>query len=599
MDRLTIVVLVLCVALMLFWGKIVNTIYPPKAIPAGLTNRPSATLLEDTNRATSTLSSSTNRLPVPSFVANTNIAEERIMIANESARYTFTSRGGGLATIELLKYPEDVLRKDSGPVRLNAEAKAPTLALIDGSEVQGDGNFTITKTDRGGVRAEKTLPNGLTIVKEFRPSSNYLVAATVTLANHSDKPLTLPAVNWIVGTASPLTPQDDGTAVGVMWSDGSKVQDLSGQTYFSKSGFACMPKIPPFEYSGGESNVVWAAAHNQFFALAVLPSHPETKIIVNRLELPPPSAAVLQTDSRINKQPVAYQASLVSQSVTLAPNATSTNEFLIFAGPKEYKTLAEISEATKSNLEAIMNFGWVGFFSKALLLGMNWIHSVLKVPYGWCVVVITVLIKVVFWPLTAFSTRSAKRMQALQPQVKAIQDKYKEDPMKAQQKVMAFYKEQKVSPLAGCFPTLIQMPVFFGFLVMIRTAIELRGASFLWAHDLSRPDTVWMIPGLHFPLNPLPLIMGVTMLWQSHLTPPSPGMDPAQAKMMRYMPLIFLIFLYNFSAGLALYWTVNNLLSVLQTKLTKTNPTPAAAVAAPGKPSPKVSPLTGSQKKRR
>ena len=173
-----------------------------------------------------------------------------------------------------------------------------------------------------------------------------------------------------------------------------------------------------------------------------------------------------------------------------------------------------------------------------------------------------------------------KRMQALQPQMKAIQDKFKDDPAKMNKKLMEFMRENKVSPLGGCLPMLLQIPVFFGFFKMIRSAIELRGARFLWVKDLSQPDTLFLIPGLHFPFNPLPLVMGATMLVQARLTPPSPGMDPVQQKMMRYMPLMFLVFLYNYSAGLTLYWTVQNLLTILQTKLTKMNE-PVQATAAP------------------
>ena len=181
-----------------------------------------------------------------------------------------------------------------------------------------------------------------------------------------------------------------------------------------------------------------------------------------------------------------------------------------------------------------------------------------------------------------------KRMQALQPQMKAIQEKYKDDPVKMNRKVMEFMKEHKASPLGGCLPMLLQMPVFIGLYVMIQSAIELRGAHFLWVGDLTKPDTLMVIPGLSFipflgvpgvglPLNLLPLIMGATMLWQSHLAPPSPGMDPSQQKIMRYMPLIFMLFLYNFSAGLTLYWTVQNLLTIAQTKLTKMQPEKAPA----------------------
>ncbi len=164
--------------------------------------------------------------------------------------------------------------------------------------------------------------------------------------------------------------------------------------------------------------------------------------------------------------------------------------------------------------------------------------------------------------------------------MKALQEKYKSDPKKMNQKLMEFMKENKVSPLGGCLPLMLQIPVFFGFFQMLRSAIELRGARFLWACDLSQPDTVALVFG--FPINPLPLIMGATQIWQMRLTPPSPGVDPVQQKMMQYMPLIFVFMLYNFSAGLALYWTVQNLLSILQMKLTKTM-APAQS-AAPAKP---------------
>jgi YidC/Oxa1 family membrane protein insertase len=181
-----------------------------------------------------------------------------------------------------------------------------------------------------------------------------------------------------------------------------------------------------------------------------------------------------------------------------------------------------------------------------------------------------------------------KRMQALQPEMAALKEKYKDDLQKFTSKQWELYKKHKVNPMSGCLPMVIQMPVFIGFFTMIRSAIELRGAHFLWAADLSKPDTLFMIPGVTFipmistmqglPFNLLPLLMGGAMLWQSHLTPPSPGMDPGQQKIMRYMPLIFLVFLYNYSAGLALYWTVNNLLTILQTKLTKNLKDPVVIV---------------------
>jgi YidC/Oxa1 family membrane protein insertase len=218
----------------------------------------------------------------------------------------------------------------------------------------------------------------------------------------------------------------------------------------------------------------------------------------------------------------------------------------------------------------------MGFFSKLLLWSMNELNE-LGLGYGLSIIGITVIIKLVFWPLTNASTKSQKRMQALQPQLKAITDKYKDDAVKRNEKTMEFYKQHKVNPMGGCVPMLIQLPVMYGFYWMMRGAIELRGAHFLWAFDLSQPDTIATLAG--FPVNPMPLIMGATQLWQSHMTPAAPGMDPGQQKLMRWMPVMMIAIFYKMSSGLVLYWTVSNLLSILQMKLTKTTEDPVPATA--------------------
>jgi YidC/Oxa1 family membrane protein insertase len=391
-----------------------------------------------------------------------------------------------------------------------------------------------------------------------------------------------------------MNAQDQGQAVGIMWFNGEKVSDTMGASYFSSRGFGCMPRVPPVEFRAGQSNVVWAAIHNQFFALAAMPQDPAQEVVARRVILPRPTgeeAALIATNA---PPPSGYETALAYPAATLAPGEAVQRQVLLFAGPKEYRTLAGIATRLNNRIDGIMGFGpfW-GFFSKGLLLAMNGLHGALRISYGWTIVAITFIIKGVFWPLTAASTRSMKRMQALQPQLSAIKEKYKDVPRKAQKKTMELWKENKVNPMGGCLPMVIQMPVFIGFFTMIRSAIELRGASFLWITDLSRPDTLFMIPGLGFipfigvpgvglPFNLLPLIMGATMLWQSHLAPTSPGVDPAQQKIMRYMPLMFLFLLYNYSAGMALYWTVNNLLTILQTKLTRMQQTvPSAPVLTP------------------
>jgi YidC/Oxa1 family membrane protein insertase len=600
MDRKSIIVLAVCFLLLFSWPLLVNKVFPPKPLPPGFTNVPPANLAAN-GRTTSTSAPSPSTLEAsttPRLAISTNEPEEILEVTNANAHYTFTSHGGGLKLIELLRYPESVSTRreqrshTNRVATLNNFTPDPSLAILDGEAVQGDGIFKLTQT-ANGVRAEKVLTNGLSVVKDFRISTNYLVLASLTLENHSSQPIALPSQEWVVGTATPMNAQDNGATEGVMWYNGFKAQDVVGASYFSSRGFACTPRVPPPEYRAGSNNVAWAAVHNQFFALALMPNDQGGQVVIRPVPLPRPTEEEVRNDTRVVKEPMGYEGALVYPGQTLAPGQTVQRQMAIFAGPKEYRTLATISATLNNNVDAIMGYGgFFGFFSKGLLLWMNWLHSTLGLTYGWAIVAITVIIKAVFWPLTQASTRSAKRMQALQPQIKALQEKYKDDPVKAQRKMMEFWKEHKINPMSGCLPTLIQMPVFIGFFYMIRSAIELRGAPFLWVSDLSRPDTLFLIPGVNFPFNLLPLIMGVTMLWQARLTPPSPGMDPAQAKMMRYMPLMFMVFLYNFSAGLTLYWTVQNLLSIVQTKLIRNLP--------PEPPVPSKGPvLTAPQKRKK
>ena len=591
MDRKTIAILVSCFALLLLWPKLVNQLYPPKPLPPGATNAIAATATgtsQAASPATAISAAGSNAPAAVHAVFDTNAPEQTLVISNDNARYLFTSRGGGLKTVNLLRFPQSVSairKKKSAPtdfVTLNDSAPLPLGALLDDGTTQGDGNYQLTKTATG-VRAEKVLANGLTVVKDFELSTNYLVTTTVRIENHGAQTVLLPSREVVVGTATPLGPQDKGQFVSVMWYNGAKADETANQSWFANRKFGCGPGEPRFEYRAGQSNVVWTAAHNQFFTIAAMPRTPAQQIVVRPVMMLPHDRDAAPGVAN-TPLPQGYQTALATSPMSLAAGQAVEQKMSLFAGPKEYRLLAKISDIFDNNLDLIMGYGgFFGGFARALLLAMNWIHDFIRLPYGWAIIAITVIIKTVFWPLTAASTRSMKRMQALQPQMNAIKEKYKDDPVKMNRKTMEFMKENKVSPLGGCLPMLIQLPIFIGFYRMIQSAIELRGSPFLWIGDLSQPDTLFVIsgmgfvpfigiPGVGLPVNLLPLIMGATQLWQARLTPPSPGMDPGQQKMMRYMPLMFLVILYNFSAGLTLYWTVQNLLTIAQTKLTKTQP---------------------------
>lgn len=591
MDRTGIIVVTLCALLLGVWF-VQEQKYQAHRPPPPVATSTAATA---PTPAASPSSTATTPVATPWFEVGSNAPESLITLTNADARYLFTSRGGGLKSVELSKYPDSISPRwkkemtTNDFATLNAGAPAPVLAILGDPGLIGDGSFTLTKTRDGlGVRAEKLLPDGLVLTKEFRISSNYLVNASVSLKNSSDRPVMVPAQQWVVGTATPMGIDDSSfaTYAGAMWCDGTNSPGDCTVSYFSPSTttFFVFPRTPKTIYQEGAGNVAWAAVHNQFFTLLAMPKQPAQHMVALPVKLP-----LLATNQAA---PEGVQAALVYPAQLLAANASVERQVAIYAGPKEYRTLALIGEQFDNHADYVMQFGFFGFFAKGLLLAMNWLHDTTTLGYGWVIVLITVIIKVLFWPLTAASTRSMKRMQALAPELAALKEKYKDDLQKFTQKQWEVYKRNKVSPMSGCLPMLIQTPIFIGFFTMIRSAIELRGAHFLWVADLSKPDTLFIIPGIDFPFNLLPLLMGASMLWQSLLTPPAPGMDPAQAKMMRYLPLVFLVFLYNYSAGLALYWTVNNLLTIVQTKLTKNI---VVAVA----PTVTVSPLTPLSKKKK
>ena len=610
MDRKSILVIVACIGFMFLWSGVLVPKYFTTPPAPGSSNRV-AVATSPTNAASSNVASTaTAAAPATPFVRptfSTNTAEQLIVLTNENARYTFTSQGGGLKQVELWKFPETISRKTktgtstNGLVTLNENAHLPVLATIGGDGVHGDGVFSLTQTGNT-VRAEKILPNGLRLVKEFQLSTNYLLNAKVRWENTSSNAIALPQHEWVVGTATPMNAFDDASAVGLMWYNGGKTHETL-TPYFENKRFGCLPGTPRLEYRDGNSNVVWAAAHNQFFALVAMPDAVGEQIVARAINLPRPSEGRYSFASSPLRQ--GFETTMVYPGFTIAPGATVERDFNLYAGPKEYRTLAAIAGRMKNNLDQVMAFGFFGFISKLLLLAMNWLNEAMKIPYGWAIIVITVLLKILFWPLTAASTRSAQRMASFAPQLNALKEKYKDEPQKFAAKQMEFFRENKINPVSGCLPMLVQLPVFFGLFMMLRTAIELRGASFFWATDLSKTDTLFTIPGLTFipflstpeglPFNLLPLLYISSAIWQTHITPMSPGMDPTQQKLMRWMPLMFLAILYNFSSGLALYMTVNNLLTILQTWMMKRNAPQPAATAAPAK----VSVLTPASKKKK
>jgi YidC/Oxa1 family membrane protein insertase len=249
-----------------------------------------------------------------------------------------------------------------------------------------------------------------------------------------------------------------------------------------------------------------------------------------------------------------------------AVGGAGENKFSAYIGPK---SLAEL-RAVRQELGQLVDFGFFGFIAYPLFLGLNWTSQ--WVSFGWAIILVTIVINFALFPLKLKSMQSMKKMQKLQPLIKNINDKYKgmsmRDPKRQQQnqEVMALYSKYGVNPMGGCLPMVLQLPFFFAFYTVLTASIEMRHASWLWVRDLSTPE--------HLPIHILPILMIATQFWYQKMTPTTVG-DPAQQKMMQFMPLIMGFFFYSLSSGLVLYWLTGNLVGIAQQLFINRLPEPA------------------------
>jgi YidC/Oxa1 family membrane protein insertase len=233
------------------------------------------------------------------------------------------------------------------------------------------------------------------------------------------------------------------------------------------------------------------------------------------------------------------------------------NRFTLFVGPKDLDTLRKVNP----KLEQVVDFGWLAFLAKPLFLIVNWIDERLVHNYGWSIVLVTIVINFALFPLKMANMKSMRKMQALQPQIAAINERFKNiglrDPRKAEQnqEVMELYKKHGVNPMGGCVPMLLQIPFFFAFYKVFTVSVEMRGANWLWVTDLSQPE--------HLAIRILPVVMIASQFWMQKMTPQA-NVDPNQQRMMMLMPLIFGFMFYSFPSGLVLYYLTSNLVSMGQ-----------------------------------
>lgn len=454
---------------------------------------------------------------------------EKIIVTTDVMRAEIDTAGGILSRLELLNHKE----ADGKPVVLFERTPARTYlarsGLINGDLPNHTTLFTATPGVRelgNGDKIEVTLAadkDGVKFTKTYIfHKGSYIVDTRFDVANNR---------------AEPISP----TLYMELARDGTKVEQ--SQFYSTFTGPAIYTdadkyhKISFDDIGAGKATVPaatnngWVAMVQHYFASAWVPQTGKEH-----------SFYVQKIDSNL------YRVGLQQPLGQIAPGASVSTQARLFAGPQEEHML----EQTAPGLELVKDYGWLTILAKPLFWLLEKLHGILG-NWGWAIIALTVLIKLVFFPLSAASYKSMAKMKDLQPRLTAMRERLKGDPQKMNQEMMAMYRSEKVNPLGGCLPILIQIPVFIALYWVLLSSVEMRGAPWLgWIHDLSVPDP-WYI---------LPVIMAVSMFVQTKLNPTPP--DPIQAKVMMIMPLVFSFMFFFFPAGLVLYWVVNNILSIAQ-----------------------------------
>ncbi len=549
MDRKSLAAIAICFLILMGYPYFMKWAYPPSPAkqPQGQQEQQNQKAIPTEEPAASQAKLPLPALPVqpPSGLDKEQLLpkyeepEEEFVVENDQMRVVLSNWGGVIRQVDL-KYFQNLkgerLQLGSGTnggwktlQLLNEPTNAPwDISKDEGKRRRFDGVY------KGEIRGRKVLFESvssfpLVIRKTYTFSENgYVINAGLEIENKSQQEIQFD--------------QGLGIAVGAIFQHEIQagIADVSIAA-LDHLGNVWRKAAGRIKENATETRTVsWAALQNQYYAFILKPSAEAQGLIY----------APLRNES---SKVIGAEAALWYSRFKILPGKSLADTFLLYGGPKEYFQLKKFPD----QFQKIIDFGMFSPICKGILYLLHYAYKPFH-NYGIAILLLTFLIKILTHPLSAMSLKSMKRMQDIAPQINALKEKYKDNPQKMQKEMMGLYKENKVNPMGGCLPMLIQLPIFIALYTTLRNAIELKGASFLWIKDLSLPDTVAVVAGL--PLNILPIIMGGTMIWQQKMS----TVDPQQAKIMMFMPIFFTFIFYGFPSGLVLYWLVNNILSIIQ-----------------------------------
>jgi YidC/Oxa1 family membrane protein insertase len=483
--------------------------------------------------------------------AKAGVAERLVRVRTDLFEATFSTRGAAMVSYKLLDYPKTP-GKSKEPVDLVPAGERALLVAFEDPEMDRYSTEGAYAVSADGLEIYKEKPSGELTLTHTGPKGERIVKRLTFHVDRYSFDLDL-YVERPDGARGPLDHR-------VHWSYGLGGGNAGYGSYTTvsrlveKKRLKDKPgKLPPLTVHPGEA--AWSGIQTKYFAAVLAP----------RTEKASAAVAKRTTEKMVTKTSWTFQKTKVLQKVAeVAPGLAfsasgpvAREQVLVFGGPK----LPQRLKVYGGGLDKVIDYGWFGPLSRPLLKVLSFINGFVG-NWGVSIILLTVMIKLMFFPLSIKQQKNMAQMSKLQPKLKALQQRYKDDKQKLNQEIMGLYRQEKVNPLGGCLPLLIQFPVIIALYRVLGDALALRGAPFaLWINDLSVPDTLFY-PWLHI----LPILMGATMLIQNFISPASAmggaGADPRQAQMLKFMPIIFLFIFWKFPAGLNLYWTVYTILGI-------------------------------------
>ncbi len=543
MEKRLILAIVLSIVIMLVYQRMFMPV-PEKAKPPA---KQEEAVKELAGEKAASEAAAPSRTPAPPPAAGGLVASREnplrwITVRTPLYNATVSTAGGGIQSFTLSRYnehpgpkgkPLDIIGsggKRPLPLELYLEESQPAFPAQPVFASDAPEEITLAAGEKKSVTLAWTSSRGVRITREYLfTAGRYDFEVSQKVTNGKSGSLRLTPGIQLSQVFSGELGGDSYSFKGAVVNAGGKIDRLK----FGKIKDGDIEKVP----------VRWAAADAKYFTLIAIPEQDWR----------------LEEVSSLGEEGI--RIALAGSPTVLGPNEVFSFSVRTFMGPKVYNIL----DATGKDLEKLVDYGWFAILAKPLVWLLTFSNRVTG-NYGIDIILLTILIKIAFYPLTKKSMASMKKMQELGPIMNKIKEKYKDDKARQQQEIMNLYKTYKINPMSGCLPMLLQIPVFIALYKGLLVAIELRHAPFmLWINDLSAPEHLWdiAVAGYTIPIRLLPLLMGISMFAQQKLSPTG-GMDPTQQKMMMFLPLIFTFMFWGFPTGLTIYWLMNNLLSIGQ-----------------------------------